>query len=85
MRWQSDVFPFAVDAPLVSSLIRTQNQGAVRESLNMSGLQNLRILTLVLFVVVVAVDAGSNIPQALLSIGTCTYGKQIVLSFIFAH
>ena len=35
----------------------------------MSGLQSLRILTLVLFAVVVAVDAGSNIPRALLSIG----------------
>ena len=50
-------------------LIRTQNRGAVQESLNMSGLQSLCILTLVLFAVVVAVDAGSNIPWALLSIG----------------
>ena len=43
-----------------SLFIRIQNRGAVRESLNMSGLQSLRILTLVLVSVVAAVDAGSG-------------------------
>ena len=43
---------------LLCLLIRTQNRGAVRKSLSMSGLQSIR--TLVLVSVVAAVDAGSG-------------------------
>ena len=45
---------------ILTLFIRTQNRGAVRESLNMSGLQSLRILTLVLVSVVATVDSGSG-------------------------
>ena len=69
-----------VDLPLISSVtflqfIRIQNRGAVRESLNMSGLQSLRILTLVLVSVVAAVDTGSG---GFLSIGNL-YFKLLLL------
>ena len=57
---------FAVD---LIGLDCTQSRGAVRESLNMSRLQSLRVLTLVLVAAVSAVDAGSNISRALLSTG----------------